>query len=203
MFDLVLSDGSSSLTITRVGLVLREVQLKRENEVCTDSSGGVDNDLCEEFKTGPSVFELPVDSTVQQVLAINNVPAGSYDGLEFKVHKASSSSDSAFVAANPDFTDISIRVEGTFGGQSFTFLTSVEAENEIDFATPIVVADGSTTPVNVTLMVDVDGWFRDAAGNLIDPTSANAGGTNESLVNNNIKNSFHGFEDDNEDGVED
>jgi hypothetical protein len=51
--------------------------------------------------------------------------------------------------------------------------------------------------------VDLDRWFRDATGSLVDPGSANAGNANEGLVEANIKSTLHAFEDENEDGTDD
>jgi len=65
----------------------------------------------------------------------------------------------------------------------------------------VTVADGQT--INVTLRVDISTWFlNDAKTALVDPASANNGGANESIVANNIQNSFGAFEDDNRDGLD-
>ena len=43
--------------------------------------------------------------------------------------------------------------------------------------------------------VSIDRWFTDRNGNLVDPSTANTGGANEQLVNDNVRRSFHAFED--------
>jgi hypothetical protein len=50
--------------------------------------------------------------------------------------------------------------------------------------------------------VDLSTWFRDGAGALVDPASANQGGENESIVKENVKTSLKAFEDDDRDGDE-
>ena len=57
--------------------------------------------------------------------------------------------------------------------------------------------------INVTVRLDLTVWFRDSAGNLIDPATANKGGLNEGIVKENIKQSVEAFEDDDQDGDDD
>jgi len=66
---------------------------------------------------------------------------------------------------------------------------------------PATVQAGQS--LNVTLRVELSGWYLNAAKTaLVDPASANKGGANESVVANNIQTSFNAFEDDNHDGLE-
>ncbi len=196
--DVTLNDGTSELVLQRVAIVLREVELDRmDGDDCVDGDG---EDDCEEFEVGPRLLELPMDGSVEAVMAIQ-VPPGTYDELEFDIHKPDSTEDSAFVEANPAFADISIRVEGTFDGTPFVYTTDVNGEQEIELVPPLVVDDDQS--LNVTLLLDVGAWFRDGAGSLLDPASANSGGPNESQVNNNIQNSIDAFEDNDSDGEED
>jgi hypothetical protein len=96
----------------------------------------------------------------------------------------------------------SIRIQGSYNGQPFTYENDINDEQEYDLVPPLVV-DEMTTDVNVTLSIDIDSWFRTMAGDLVNPQSGNKGGANESLVNENIKNSFQAFEDDDRDGEDD
>jgi hypothetical protein len=164
------------------------------------------NGDCEEFETGPALVSLPLGSTaIAQQVAVN-APAGTYDALEFEIHKPSSGEDAAFVAAHPDFANISIRVTGTYsqaGTRSdFVFTSDVDQSEEMNLVPPLVVQDGQAA--NVTLRVEIGSWFLDATKSaLVDPASANPGQPNQSVVANNIQNSFKAFEDDNRDGLED
>jgi hypothetical protein len=204
----VIAMAPDTVIIRSAQLVLRKVELKRADASSCDSVMG--NGDCEEFETGSRLLSLPLGSAViAQDVAIS-APAGTFDGLEFEVHKPSSSDDAAFIAANPDFATISIRVTGTFvhgtgtgaGTRSdFTFTSDVDQSQEASLVPPVAVKDGQT--LNVTLRVDISGWFLNGAKTaLVDPASANKGGANESVVANNIQNSFKAFEDDNDDGLE-
>ncbi|MFQ5747169.1 MAG: hypothetical protein ACE5HF_08130 [Gemmatimonadota bacterium] len=202
LFDLVLTDAGSTLTLTRVAIVMRKIELKREDhDQCDDLPN---DDDCEEFESGPRLFELPLDGSVDQVLSVDSVPAGRYDELEFEIHKPDDDTgvDSLFLTQNPGFKKVSIRVEGDFDGNAFVYETDLNEEQEVPLAMPIDVMDGGG-PINVTFSVDVDTWFRDAAGNLIDPATANKGGPNEQLVENNIERSIDLFKDDDHDGEDD
>ena len=95
----------------------------------------------------------------------------------------------------------SVHATGTYNGLAFDFVSDLEAEQEAHFATPLVVAEGASA--DLTLFVNLDGWFRDAGGALVDPATAAAGQSNESLVKENIKRAFDAFEDDNHDGEDD
>ncbi len=108
--------------------------------------------------------------------------------------------DAAFLQAHPTFDGLSIRAQGTFNGQAFTFETDLDVEQELSLAVPMAVDE--TTATNVTVRVDVSTWFRSAGGALIDPATANPGGQNESEVKDNIKDSFKAFEDEDRDGDE-
>lgn len=204
LFDIVQNDGTSELVIQRVAMVLREIELERQfDDDCDDHLPGDDDD-CEEFSTGPMLLEFPVDGSVDQVLSISGVPADVYDEVEFEIHKPEDDTqeDRAFIQAHPEFERVSIRVEGTFDGEPFTYLTDLNEEQEHALVPPLDVASGSG-PVNVTLSIDLATWFRTAAGDLIDPRTANDGGPNEQLVEDNIERSIDAFEDDDRDGDDD
>ena len=185
-------------------LVLREVELKRADVASCDAVEG--NGDCEEFETGATLVSLPLGSTaVAQQVSIS-APPGSYDALEFKIHKPSGGEDAAFIAANPDFANISIRVMGTYsqaGTRSdFTFTSEIDQSEESSLVPPLSVAEGQSA--NVTLRVDISGWFLNVGGTaLVDPASANGGQPNQGVVANNIQSSFKAFEDDDHDGLED
>jgi len=228
-FDVELGDGEgNSLLLTRVAMVLREVELELENDNgCDDSSSGGsddssddsdddssddssddsdddDDDACEKFVAGPFLLELPLDGSVETVVTLDDVTPGVYDELEFDIHKPEddTADDLAFIQQHPDFRRISIRVEGDYNGNPFVYETDLNEDQEVDLAPPLVVTDGSDQ-TNVTLVVDVDSWFRRGNGQLVDPSTANKGGSNEKLVEDNIEDSIEGIEDDDFDGDDD
>jgi hypothetical protein len=93
-------------------------------------------------------------------------------------------------------------VEGTFGSAAtpFVFTSSVRAGLEMSFNPPLVI-DATTT--NATVSIDVSKWFLDSSGNAIDPNSATPGSAALQKIEDNIRRSFHAFEDDDESGTDD
>jgi hypothetical protein len=195
--------GNDSIIIRSAQVVLRKVELKRSDVASCDAVAG--NDDCEEFETGATLVTLPLGSTtIAQEVSVA-APPGTFNALEFQIHKPSSSEDAAFIAANPDFAAISIRVTGTYSQagtrSSFSFTSDVDQSQEATLPSPATVQAGQS--LNVTLRVELSGWYLNGAKTaLVDPASANKGGANESVVANNIQNSFNAFEDDNHDGLE-
>src|SRR6266581_4134014 len=154
-----------------------------------------------------TVIMLGNDSIIIRSAQLVSVaaPPGTFNALEFEIHKPSSSEDAAFIAANPDFAAISIRVTGTYSQagtrSSFTFTSDLDQSEEASLVPPVTAQNGQG--LTVTLRADISGWYVNAAKTaLVDPASANKGGANESVVANNIQNSFNAFEDDNHDGLE-
>jgi hypothetical protein len=196
------SDGSNTLVFTRVALVMREIELElAEGDGCDDMGETDTDDDCEEFEAGPLLMELPLDGSVSHVVSIE-IPAGTYDEIEFDIHKAELPEDQAFLDQYPDFEGVSIRVEGTWNGEAFVFLQDLDEEQEIELSTPLVIGEGSDAN-NLTLEMDIGTWFLGEGGMLIDPRTANESGENEGLVEDNIKQSIEAFEDDDEDGEHD
>lgn len=95
---------------------------------------------------------------------------------------------------------VSIRVKGTFNDQPFEYTTDLNAKQELVLAPPLEIVEGVST--NVTLSVDVSTWFK-VNGVLVNPETANDGQPNKGLVEDNIKASIEGFEDEDKDGEED
>ncbi len=196
---LELNDGTNTLVIESAEVVLREIEFERVETAGCDSEVG--DDGCEEFEVGPFIVPLPLDGSVTKRLEAQVEP-GIYDEIEFDIHKPEddNQADLDFIAQNPNFADISIRVTGTYNGASFLYTSDLNEEQEIELTSLLNVADGAG-PVNVTLTIDLASWFASGAGMLIDPRTALKGQPNENLVTNNIRNSIEGFRDDDRDGV--
>ncbi len=193
-----ISDGQNELVIEKAEVVLREIELERiETGDCDEA---LDDDACEEFEVGPLLLDLPLDGGTDHQVTIPIEP-GTYDELEFDIHKVSNDDpeDAEFRAAHPDLVGISIRVQGTFNGDPFTFVTDLNVEQEFELNPPVVI-DEETVTTNVTVRMDLAAWFRDQSGNLIHPAQANKGGEFESLVTENIKQNIEAFEDRDGDG---
>ena len=219
----VIALGNDSVIVRGVDLVLRKIELKpveaaacegeHEDGMEHDSAGMEDStqeagqENCEEVETGPVLVSLPLGAAATAAMVDVNAPEGQYDRLEFRIHAPKAdSADLAFLAAHPEFQGVSIRVTGTFSQAGtrtdFTFLSDLEASQEVTIDPPISVAAGGSA--SVTLRFDVSGWFLNATGDaLVDPASANAGGPNQALVGENIQRSINAFRDEDHDGHDD
>jgi hypothetical protein len=196
--DDTITSGTDTLIITSAQIVLREIELKRENDDLCET-GTNDDDGCEEFETGPMLVDLPLNGAVETAITIEANP-GTYDRIDFEVHKTEGSGDAALIADHPEFDGLSIRVEGTWNGTPFVYTSDLDVEQENVLPAPLVVTETSGT--NVTLQVDISTWFRNQSGVLVDPATGNPGGQNESIIKENIKASFHAYEDEDRDGDE-
>jgi hypothetical protein len=195
---LALEDGDNTLLITNAEIVLDAIELKRtEATACPEASEGEDDDACEKFETGPRLVALPLNGDVSQELA-TVVPAGSYNRLEFEMHKLEGSSGSDILRDRPDLEGLTVRIAGTYNGTPFVFVSEESQELEIELSPPLVVdADGDD--VNLTLAVDLAAWFTNGGGMLVNPTVQSSA----DIIDNNIDQSFECFEDDDHDGSDD
>jgi hypothetical protein len=200
----VIALGNDTIILRSVDVVLRKIEMKRLETASCDSVSG--NGDCEEFEAGPVLASFPLGATNTAAAVTVDAPAGQYDKLEFEIHKTdtTSSKEAAFIAANPNFKAISIRVTGTYskGGtrSDFVFTTDLDASEEMAFSPPLDVTAGAGA--NLTIRMDVSTWFVNG-GALVDPSSADKGQPNEGVVKNNIEQSVDAFEDDNHDGHDD
>ncbi|MDQ6690639.1 MAG: hypothetical protein M3Z18_09030 [Gemmatimonadota bacterium] len=200
---------AGTFTITKVQLVLDKIELNdgeatncvNEIEAAGDDHAKVGVE-CEDVSRDPVLVDIPVDGTLKAAL---NVPlaAGSYTKLEAKLEPARDNA-TAFNAANTNLVGKSVRVEGTCTScatpGAFVFTSAVRAGLEMSFNPPLVI-DATTT--NATVSIDVAKWFLDNSGNVIDPSSATTGSAALQMIEDNIRRSFHAFEDDTESGVDD
>lgn len=195
--DDTLVTGTDTLIITSAQIVLREIELRRIDTADCDSQ--LDDDGCEEFEAGPVLVSLPLTAGAETEFELD-IPPGMYSEIEFDIHKVEDEpSDIVFLQQHPEFDKLSIRVMGSYNGDDFLFESDLGVEQELDLVPVLVVEEGSGS-TNITVFVDIDAWFREQSGDLIDPNTANEGGPNKSLVEDNIKQSMEAFEDDDRSG---
>jgi hypothetical protein len=198
--------GQDTLVFDSAQIVLRKIDLERSGEDvnCANQPDGTSDgheDACEEVKAGPSIVDLPLDPGASQTFTVS-VDTGTFSQVHFQIHVLTDDpADQALLAQRPEFAGISVRAKGTFNGTDFLYTNDLTANQELEFASPLTV--GTAGPVQLTLMVDVHSWFVDGSGNLIDPATAAAGQPNEGIVTQNIRRSFHAFEDENHNGCDD
>lgn len=201
--DITITAGTNSLVITKAQLVARRIELApvSASGCANTEESGDDNadaeDGCAEVEVGPTLIDIPVNGTTATNITAS-VPAGTYRALEIRVEpiKSGNSRSLAFIAAHPEFKDVSVRVEGTFNGKAFVFTSPVDTRIETAFATPVTV--DATNP-NVTVAIDLSSWFSDGSSGVLDPGNA----SNAGRITANIAGSFRAFEDDDHDGHED
>src|SRR2546422_60720 len=120
--------GTDQICVTRVDLVLREIELKRLEVAACDAIP--DNGDCEDFETGPILVTLPPFGVTQ--VTVKDAPNGMYDKFEFKIHKPDPSNDGGFVGTLPQGfpSGVSIRVQGVYNAnaQSFDFQSDLRSE---------------------------------------------------------------------------
>ncbi len=219
--EMTLSDSSHTLVLSSVQIVIRRIELARTDSMCSppaDSTEGHqdgpmmtdgwhknrwgewDRDDCEGLKLGPVLVDVPLDGQVEKVFSAD-VPEGTYNGSEFWIHapRSRDSTDVAFVTDHPDFDSVSVRVQGTFDGEPFTYAHAINARQVSRLDPPLVVSPDSGA-TNLTLRVNLSRWFARRDSTLIDPSTATAGGENERLVAWKIMRSFWTFKDHDENG---
>jgi hypothetical protein len=147
----------------------------------------------DEVKVGPFLVDLKGDALASKTISTffdGDVPAGTYREIKIVIAPAES-----LVADGSSVTITGALDAGTASAKDFTFKSSLHAAQKIE--TDVTVA--ATGTQNVTLTIDPSGWFKDSAGNRLDPTDP----ANKSQIEDNIRRSIKGFCDHDRDGEDD
>lgn len=183
--NVIVGDGSDTLNISAVDIVLDQVEFRRASgEGCVDSDDPEqdDGDSCAELVVQPTLVELPVASGPISSQAIIVEP-GDYEALEFDVVVATADVNPTLAAAGA-----SIRVRGSFNGEALDGATfAPTGEVQLQLENPIELGEGSSS--GMTLTVDVASWFQDE-GTLIDPSAAAQDSVLSAQVEQRILESF-------------
>lgn len=176
------------VTITSARVVIDKIEF--------ESSVGDTLDF--EFEQ-PFVQDLVVGSDIHEIGTVQ-VPFGSYKETEIEIDDLGSE-DGAVYTQNPELQNRSIVVKGYLNNDSqetFTFTSDLSEEQEREFEPPLVL-DQDSPSTNVVLFINMDMWFVDKSGTLVDPRSPN----NKEIIEENIKASLEIFEDEDDDGDRD
>ena len=151
-------------------------------------------------QAGPLLLTPPLGPGAQTTFTVD-VPVGTYKQVKLQIHRPTSDqADAAFLAVNPGFTEVSLKVLGTFNGAPFTFTTALTTEIEMELDKPIEVKTAG--PTDITIFMDVTGGFVSEGGtSLVSPLSLTADGRER--IEGNFRRSFRAFEDEDRDGEED
>lgn len=192
------------IVISKAQFVIRDVKLKSALAVCADDDDAKDSekrdrsneadDDCPTLRIGPFLVNLPMNGADAARVSVP-VPAGTYTSVRLTLHKVTSSdaADAIFRQANPDFRDISVRLDGTYNGTPFVFVNDVNAQINAPLSQPLVIGPAGH---DVTVSIDLSTWFLRPQGGLYAPALANTSGAVRSAVQNNIKNAFRVFKED-------
>jgi len=199
--QLSISLGPDEIVVDHLQIVLRKIRLDGAPTASCPEDGEGDSQ-CGEVRLGPVLFDLPLGDEAEPTFTAQ-VPVGSYDEFKFQIHKPSNANgDADLVAAHPEMEDISIRATGTFNGTAFIFVTDLTEVEEVALSPTVEVTVDGTLPL--TLHIDASAWFVNQAGTgLVDPAQASEGQPFESVVEQNIRQSFRAFHDGDADGLED
>lgn len=189
------TDGVDSVIVTRARIALRDIKFKTESD-------SVD------FRTSPLVVELNLSGALQDISAAD-MPFGTYDRVEFYVHKVRAAEVAQLPAAQQaPFQDFltgggqSVIIDGRVykadGPHDFTFYSALNVNQKIVLSPALEV--NATYPVaNVTLKVTAGDWFHDSQGGYLDPLDS----SDQNDISHNISRSIHVFKDTNRDGNSD
>ncbi len=171
------SQDQEGLVIEEVKLFITEMELE-----------SVENDSLD-FEIENFIVNLPLDGS-PLVLTEQVVPAGIYDEFELEIEKPD---DKDLIVNDSDFQDetgeYSVVVKGFFNGEEFMFRSSEDFEIDIDLNPNLVIGEGSSSVLVIS--IDVYSWFRDSDGAGLDPKDP----ANTERINENIERSFEAFED--------
>lgn len=159
-----------------------------------DGEGEIENEAeDDEVKVGPFLVDLKGDALASKTLSNvfdGQVPAGTYREIKIVI-----APDTSVAADGSSVTIAGTLDAGTANAKDFTFTSRLHAAQKIE--TDVTVSASGTQ--NVTLTIDPSGWFKDSAGNRLDPTDA----SNQSRIEGNIKRSIKGFRDHDRNGEDD
>lgn len=170
--------GVDSISITRARFVMKDVKFK---SIMEDTLN---------FKSGAFILDLNL-SGIEQTVAVANVPFGSYQRIEFDVHRIEPStiagrSDTAQFADFLAGERYSIIINGTvkINGKdsAFTYRSKVDAKQKIDILPALTVSKDSVD-VKTVLRISSAQWFKNGSGALLDPNDKK----NEGTIDENIK----------------
>lgn len=152
-----------------------------------------------DFEEEGFIVNLPLDSSPINISKRNILP-GLYDEFELEVERPDNDEDSVTVS-DPDFQDsdrtYSVVVKGLYQGEEFTFKSWEDFEIEMELNPPLEVSESEST--DLVINIDINSWFKDSSGNDLDPSDSN----NFEQINENIENSFEGFEEEEDDDDDD
>jgi len=191
---------TDSLHIDSAVVVFSRIKFLQHADTVSVDTGDAEHDSFDHDESiafrGP--FVVHVHDTVAIDFASHELPAGTYDGITFKIHRLKHGERHEDSDEHHHHTDLhdsaiagsSITVWGSVykdgAWTPFTFMFDGEFEFKIkgDFTVP-----ASASSVNIALNIDMGKWFRNIHdGSLLDPTDLSH--ENRALIRQAIRFSF-------------
>ena len=192
--------GGILLEVTLIKMTLEDIDLERTGQ-SVDCSGAGSGDFldCSDYFAGPLLVQLDLTGSGQVTPLTVNAPVGTFDLVSFdiSVPDGGDPAQVTYLEANPDMTDVSIRIEGNYDGTDFSFALDLRGDQELSIVPPLVVTE-SNTGFTITLALDIASWFFRPDGSLIDPSticSVAVGCTDRSTIEQNIERSIQAYSD--------
>lgn len=180
----------AAVRIDRILLVLGRVKLEK--------AGATLADFVDERSV---VVSLTPGGGPAELLDLN-IPSGEYKELELAFDKLERGNprEEPLIQQYPALADRSILIEGSVTGngatEAFTFSADLDMDVEILFPAPRLIDMAQGDPLMASVVLDVEGWMRDAVGRLLDPRDP----ASRSAIEGNVQRSAELFEDPEIDG---
>ncbi|HEX6938463.1 MAG TPA: hypothetical protein VF158_03565 [Longimicrobiales bacterium] len=180
--SIVVTGSNGTLEITDIRFIVAEFELEHVDRGDDCDASGTGNP-CREFHIPPYFVDLPLTGGPLSVGA-DEVPAGSYEELEFEIEDLEDDEEdpekaqqiealmNAIRAELPDWPDeAAMRLTGTFtptDGEPAPFVVYLDAEVEIEleFEQPLVIAD-SAVDRTITVQIDPNRWLARGDGTVV------------------------------------
>ncbi len=195
-------DSGSATVVTTVDVANTSVGVAASVAADGDRRGDDDDDDdCPMVRVGPFLVDMPVTGADGGRVSVP-VPEGTYTSVRLRLHRVTGNNpiDAAFQQTNPDFRNISVRLEGTYNDAPFIFVGDVNASIDVPLQAPVVIGEGGD---DVTVLIDPSLWFVRPAGGLYSPALANTPGFVRAAVQFNIRSAFRAFRDHDRNGRRD
>ncbi len=212
--------GSGTAKLDNLYLVVKELELTKAPAAVAPTgptgpsgpSGPSSGHDVEEIEAGPYVLEVNIgDTNLQTAIPASLVPAGSYKGIEFEIHRVRNTEKLNVQATRGGvkLDGLSIVLEGTCTAPATgtpatspaptPFAVTSTMEVEVEYESPVTIAEGSTA--NLTLAFDASTWLAGPNGTTLDPCLGDPK-VNAKIIAN-VKASLRAFGDDDRDGDDD
>lgn len=187
------TSGLRTVDIAELRLVLGGVKLE-----AAGLDGTVDFTLAES-----RVIDVDLSGEPVTAHTMIDVPVGAYKEIEISIDKLEPGylAEEPLIATYPGLANASVAIAGRVlvngSEEPFTFTAALDRDMEILLEPFLMIKQaGEPAGVRVTLALHTEGWFRDAAGEWLDPRDP----ANRSAIEANIQASFEAFEDGDMDG---